>query len=107
MTYHYIRTDGALRTRLARYVLHERLCDREIAALEGVSACTVLRWRHVCGLDKTDFFARRFDARHGPGALARVRRLLAAQTPYATIALQLGCSREYVRQIRNRLTTKT
>jgi len=97
------RTLAQMRPRLQRYLTHEHLTLREMAQREGLSMSGIYYWQRRCGLPRAETFWRSFETHYGPRARQRVVAGLDAGWTMAKIARQLGCSREWVRQVRNRL----
>lgn len=88
---------------IARYVTEEALSDREIAQREGVSMSTIAHWRNRAGIAPADKFVKSFQQIYGIGALTRFRIMLDHHTPLAEIGRHFGFSREYARQVKEKL----
>src|SRR5215813_7273546 len=81
----------------------EQLGDQEIALALQVSLSTVTYWRHKLHIPPADKFTRKFQAKYGPDALERVKRMRRQGATRQAIARQFGFSKEYARQVCNKL----
>jgi len=93
------RIEQFLRTKVET----EQLSDREMPLVLQVSPSTVTHWRHKLHIPPADKFTRRFQAKYGPEALACFDRMRRQGATLQALAHQFGFSREYARQVCNKL----
>lgn len=95
-------TEDRLEFVRARYA--ENWTDAEIARVIGVGTSTIWRWRReILGLAPRDKFLRKFESIYGAGALRLFLDMLAENRSLAEIGVEFGFSREYARQVKEKL----
>ena len=82
----------------------EKLSDREMALALHVALSTVTHWRHKLHIPPADKFTRKFQEKYGPDALECFKRMRRQEATLKAIAHQFGFSREYARQVSNKLS---
>ncbi len=85
----------------------ETLTDTQIARLLGVCPSTASHWRNKFHIKPADKFRRKFKETYGPGALETFDVMVAQRATLQEIADHFGFSREYARQVYNKLYDKS
>jgi len=88
-----------IRTKVER----EALTDAQIARLLHVGASTASHWRNKFHIKPADKFKRKFKEKYGPDALDCFDMLRQHGATLQEIANYFGFSREYARQVHNKL----
>jgi transposase len=83
----------------------ETLSDMQIAHLLNVGPSTVSHWRNRFHIRPADKFRRKFTEKYGLHALAWFDTMVKNRATLQEIARFFGFSREYARQVRNKLYT--
>jgi len=91
---HFIRTKVEMET----------LTDTQIARLLNVSPSTAAHWRNKFRIKPADKFQRKFQENYGPDALARFTMMRRHGATLQEIGSYFGFSREYARQVYNKLS---
>ena len=81
----------------------ERFTDAQIARLLNVGTSTVFHWRHKFHIKPADKFKRKFQEKYGPDALASFDLMVRHGATLQKIGRSFGFSREYARQVYNKL----
>jgi hypothetical protein len=81
----------------------EALTDTQIARLLHVGASTVAHWRYKFYIKPADKFKRKFREKYGPEALESFDALIREGATLQEIGHYFGFSREYARQVYNKL----
>ena len=81
----------------------ETLTDAQIACLLHVGASTVSNWRNKFHIKPADKFKRKFQEKYGPDALESFDSLIRHGATLQEIGRYFGFSREYARQVYNKL----
>ena len=81
----------------------EALSDAQIAHLLGVGTSTISHWRNRCNIAPADKFKRKFKEKYGPDALYHFDMMVKNCASLQAIANHFGFSREYARQVYNKL----
>jgi hypothetical protein len=81
----------------------EALTDAQIARLLHVGASTVAHWRYKFHIKPADKFKRKFQEKYGPEALESFDTLVREGVTLQEIGHYFGFSREYARQVYNKL----
>lgn len=81
----------------------ETLTDKQIASLVGVGTSTVSHWRNKFNIKPADKFKRKFKEKYGPNAIEEFQRMIINRATLQEIAGYFGFSREYARQVYNKL----
>jgi len=81
----------------------ETLTDAQIARVLHVGSSTVTHWRHKFRIKPADKFKRKFQEKYGPNALERFESLIRQGVTLQMIGRYFGFSREYARQVYNKL----
>ena len=91
---HFIRTKVEMET----------LTDTQIARLLNVSPSTAAHWRNKFHIKPADKFQRKFQEKYGPDALACFTVMRRHGATLQEIGSYFGFSREYARQVYNKLS---
>lgn len=95
------------KTRIEQYIREkieiETLTDAQIAHLLNVGASTVSHWRNKFNIRPADKFKRKFKEKYGSNALACFDMMIRNRATLQEIASYFGFSREYARQVYNKL----
>ena len=81
----------------------ETLTDAQIARLLNVGTSTVSHWRNKFHIKPADKFKRKFKEKYGPDALECFDMMIRNRATLQEIASYFGFSREYARQVYNKL----
>src|SRR6266853_3035252 len=81
----------------------ETLTDAQIARLLNVGTSTVSHWRNKFHIKPADKFKRKFKEKYGPDALECFDMMIKNRATLQEIASYFGFSREYARQVYNKL----
>ena len=81
----------------------EALTDAQIARLLDVGTSTISHWRNKFNIKPADKFKRKFKEKYGPDALDSFDMMVRNQTTLQEIANYFGFTREYARQVYNKL----
>jgi hypothetical protein len=81
----------------------ERFTDAQIARLLNVGTSTVSHWRKKFHIKPADKFKRKFQEKYGPDALASFDIMIRHGATLQEIGRSFGFSREYARQVYNKL----
>jgi len=81
----------------------ETLTDAQIARLLNVGTSTVSHWRNKFHIKPADKFKRKFEEKYGPDALRSFDILVQHNATLQEIGRYFGFSREYARQVYNKL----
>jgi len=81
----------------------ERFTDAQIARLLNVGTSTVSHWRNTFHIKPADKFKRKFQEKYGPDALESFDSLIRHGATLQEIGHYFGFSREYARQVYNKL----
>jgi hypothetical protein len=81
----------------------ETLTDAQIAGLLHVGPSTVANWRNKLHIKPADKFKRKFQEKYGPDALESFDSLIRHGATLQEIGRSFGFSREYARQVYNKL----
>jgi len=81
----------------------ETLTDAQIARLLNVGTSTASHWRNRFHIKPADKFKRRFQEKYGPDALECFDMMIRHSATLQGIANYFGFSREYARQVYNKL----
>ncbi len=81
----------------------EALSDAQIAHILGVGTSTISHWRNRCNIKPADKFKRKFKEKYGPDALYHFDMMVKSRASLQAIANHFGFSREYARQVYNKL----
>jgi hypothetical protein len=84
---------------MRRKVEHERLGDAQLAQLLHVGSSTASRWRNKFHIKPADTFARKFQEKYGPDALACFDMIIRHGGTLQEIAHAFGFTHEYARQV--------
>lgn len=84
-------------------VEQEGLTDAEIARLLGAGASTISHWRNKLGIKPADKFTRHFRQKYGDHAIDTFHALVENHSTLKEIADHFGFSREYARQVYNKM----
>ncbi len=93
------RLEQFIRTKVER----ETLTDAQIACLLNVGASTASHWRNKFHIKPADKFKRKFQEKYGPDALESFDMMIKHRATLQEIARSFGFSREYARQVYNKL----
>ena len=88
-----------IRTKVER----ETLTDAQIACLLNMGASTASHWRNKFHIKPADKFKRKFQEKYGPNALEIFDSLIRHGATLREIGRYFGFSREYARQVYNKL----
>ena len=88
-----------IRTKVER----ETLTDAQIAGLLHVGTSTASHWRNKFHIKPADKFKRKFQEKYGPEALEGFDMMIRHGATLQEIASYFGFSREYARQVYNKL----
>ncbi len=81
----------------------ETLTDAQIARLLNVGTSTVSHWRNKFNIKPADKFKRKFKEKYGQDALECFDMMIRNRATLQEIASYFGFSREYARQVYNKL----
>ena len=81
----------------------ETLTDAQIARLLHVGTSTISNWRNKFHIKPADKFKRKFREKYGPDALESFDVLIQQGATLQAIGRYFGFSREYARQVYNKL----
>jgi transposase len=81
----------------------DALTDAQIARLLNVGTSTVSHWRNKFNIKPADKFKRKFKEKYGPDALESFHMMVKNRTTLQEIADYFGFTREYARQVYNKL----
>jgi len=81
----------------------ETLGDAQIARLLNVGTSTASHWRNKFHIKPADKFKRKFQEKYGPDALESFDMMIKHRATLQEIAHAFGFSREYARQVYNKL----
>jgi DNA-binding CsgD family transcriptional regulator len=81
----------------------ETLTDAQIARVLHVGSSTVSHWRHNFRIKPADKFKRKFQEKYGPDAFESFDSLIRHGATLQEIGRSFGFSREYARQVYNKL----
>jgi len=81
----------------------ETLTDAQIARLLNVGTSTVSHWRNKFHIKPANKFKRKFQEKYGPDALNSFDILIQHGATLQEIGRYFGFSREYARQVYNKL----
>ncbi len=81
----------------------EALTDAQIARLLNVGTSTVSHWRNKFDIRPADKFKRKFKEKYGPDALEGFDMMVRGRMTLQEIANYFGFTREYARQVHNKL----
>ena len=81
----------------------ETLTDAQIARLLNVGTSTVSHWRNKFNIKPADKFKRKFKEKYGSDALEYFDMMIKNRATLQEIASYFGFSREYARQVYNKL----
>lgn len=81
----------------------ETLTDEQIAHLLEVGTSAVCLWRNKFNIKPADKFKRKFKEKYGTDALEKFATMIQNRATLQEIASYFGFSREYARQIYNKL----
>jgi len=82
----------------------ETRTDAQIARLLNVGTTTVTHWRNKFHIKPADKFKRKFTEKYGQDALECFDMMIKNRATLQEIASYFGFSREYARQVYNRMT---
>ena len=94
---------GTIEKTLHQKVGVETLSDAEIAQQLGVGTSTISHWRNKFNIPRADKFNRKFKEKYGPDALENFDLMIKNRATLQVIAKHFGFSREYARQVYNKL----
>ncbi|MEK7099122.1 MAG: hypothetical protein AAB916_01230 [Patescibacteria group bacterium] len=86
-----------------REKVDEALTDGQIAHLLNVVPSTVSQWRNKFNIKPADKFKKKFKEKYGPDALECFDVMIRNRATLQEIARHFGFSREYARQVHNKL----
>ena len=81
----------------------DALTDAQIARLLNVGTSTISHWRNKFNIKPADKFKRKFKEKYGPDALDSFHMMVKNRTTLQEIADYFGFTREYARQVYNKL----
>ena len=81
----------------------DALTDAQIARLLNVGTSTVSHWRNKFNIKPADKFKRKFKEKYGMDALESFDLMVRNRTTLQEIANSFGFTREYARQVYNKL----
>jgi hypothetical protein len=81
----------------------ETLSDAQIARLLHVGTSTASHWRNKFHIKPADKFKRKFQEKYGPDALESFDMMIQHGATLQEIGHAFGFSREYARQVYNKL----
>ena len=81
----------------------EALTDAQIAQLLDVGTSTISHWRNKFNIRPADKFKRKFKEKYGPDAIESFDMMVRNRTTLQEIANYFGFTREYARQVYNKL----
>jgi transposase len=81
----------------------EALTDAQIARLLNVGTSTISHWRNKFNIKPADKFKRKFKEKYGHDALESFDMMVRNRTTLQEIANYFGFTREYARQVYNKL----
>jgi transposase len=81
----------------------DALTDAQIARLLNVGTSTISHWRNKFNIRPADKFKRKFKEKYGPDALESFHMMVKNRTTLQEIADYFGFTREYARQVYNKL----
>ena len=81
----------------------DALTDAQIARLLNVGTSTISHWRNKFNIKPADKFKRKFKEKYGPDALESFHLMVKNRTTLQEIADYFGFTREYARQVYNKL----
>lgn len=81
----------------------EALTDAQIAQLLDVGTSTISHWRNKFKIRPADKFKRKFKEKYGPDAIDCFDMMVRNRTTLQEIANYFGFTREYARQVYNKL----
>ena len=81
----------------------EALTDAQIALLLSVGTSTVSHWRNKFNIRPAKKFHRKFKEKYGPDAIVCFDMMVKSQATLQEIANYFGFTREYARQVYNKL----
>jgi transposase len=81
----------------------EALTDAQIARLLNVGTSTISHWRNKFRIKPANKFKRKFKEKYGPDALDCFDMMVRNRTTLQEIANYFGFTREYARQVYNKL----
>lgn len=81
----------------------EALTDAQIARLLNVGTSTISHWRNKFNIRPADKFKRKFQEKYGTDALQSLDIMVKNQTTLQEIANYFGFTREYARQVYNKV----
>ena len=81
----------------------DALTDAQIARLLNVGTSTISHWRNKFNIKPADKFKRKFKEKYGPDALESFDMMVRNRTTLQEIANYFGFTREYARQVYNKL----
>lgn len=84
----------------------ETLTDAQIARLLNVGTSTISHWRNKFNIKPADKFKRKFKEKYGTDALEYFDMMVRNCSTLQEIANYFGFSREYARQVYNKLYHK-
>lgn len=85
----------------------ETLTDAQIARLLNVGTSTISHWRNKFNIKPADKFKRKFTEKYGSNALEYFDAMVKNCATLQEIANYFGFSREYARQVYNKLYHKS
>jgi transposase len=85
----------------------ETLTDAQIARLLNVGTSTISHWRNKFHIKPADKFKRKFKEKYGTDALEYFDMMVRNSSTLQEIANYFGFSREYARQVYNKLYHKS
>lgn len=81
----------------------EALADAQIARLLNVGTSTISHWRNKFHIKPADKFQRKFKEKYGPDAITCLDMMVKNRATLQEIATYFGFTREYARQVYNKL----
>ena len=81
----------------------DSLTDAQIARLLNVGTSTISHWRNKFNIRPADKFKRKFREKYGSDALQSFDMMVKNRTTLQEIANYFGFTREYARQVYNKL----
>lgn len=81
----------------------EALTDAQIARLLKVGTSTISHWRNKFNIKPADKFERKFKEKYGPDAIESFDIMVRNRATLQEIANYFGFTREYARQVYNKL----
>ena len=81
----------------------ETLTDTQIAGLLDLATSTICHWRNAYHIKPADKFRRKFKEKYGDDALDVFDGMIKNRATLQEIASHFGFSREYARQVYNKL----